>query len=149
MHHPMTSCGCFECIVAIVPEANGVLVVNREYGGMTPIGMEFSTLAGQVGGGVQTPGFLGIGRRYMLSEKFISYEGGLQRLVWLPKELKDDMREDLEKAAEAGGVPGFVDKIADETVATDGVALVEFLTEVDHPALKMDSLLGIPGSRRD
>lgn len=142
MNHPMTSCGCFECIICIVPEANGVLIVNREHGGMTPIGMEFSTLAGQVGGGVQTPGFLGIGRRYMLSNKFISYEGGLSRVVWMPKDLKEEMREDLEARAEVMGLPGFVDKIADETIATDGVALVEFLQKVEHPALAMESLLG-------
>jgi len=51
MDAPMTSCGCFECIMAIVPEANGVMIVNRGYTGMTPIGMKFSTLAGTVGGG--------------------------------------------------------------------------------------------------
>ena len=81
MENPMTSCGCFECIVAIVPEANGVMIVNREYGGDTPIGMPFSTLAGSVGGGAQTPGFIGVGRLYLLSKKFISAEGGLGRLV--------------------------------------------------------------------
>ncbi len=149
MHHPMTSCGCFECIICIVPEANGVLVVNREHGGMSPIGMTFSTLAGQVGGGVQTPGFLGIGRLYLLSEKFISYEGGFKRIVWLPKELKDDMQEQLQARAEELGMPDFVDKIADETIATDGKALVEFLQKVGHPALEMESLFDIPGSRRD
>ncbi len=149
MHSPMTSCGCFECIVAIVPEANGVMIVNREHSGMTPIGMEFSTLAGQVGGGVQTPGFLGIGRRYMLSRKFISYEGGFERIVWLPKELKEEMREAMEARAQELGMPGFVDKVADETIAVDGKSLVAFLQKVEHPALAMESLLGIPGSRRD
>ena len=59
MEDPQTSCGCFECIVGVIPETNGVMVVNREYQGMTPLGMTFSTLAGEVGGGVQTPGFLG------------------------------------------------------------------------------------------
>jgi len=140
MDSPMTSCGCFECIVAIVPEANGVLVVNREYGGMTPIGMAFSTLAGSVGGGIQTPGFLGVGRRYLLSAKFISYEGGFPRIVWLPKELKEEMREDLVKRAEDIGMPGFVDKIADESVAEDSESLLEFLQKVEHPALTMDPL---------
>jgi len=149
MNNPMTSCGCFECIVCIVPEANGVLVVNREYGGMTPIGMSFSTLAGQVGGGVQTPGFLGIGRRYILSKKFISYEGGFPRIVWMPKELKDEMRQDLQARAEELGMPDFVDKIADENIAIDGQALVEFLTKVNHPALAMYSLLEGPSARRD
>jgi len=69
MIDPMTSCGCFECILAIIPEANGVMVVNREHAGMTPCGMDFITLAGLVGGGVQTPGFLGVGKLYLLSKK--------------------------------------------------------------------------------
>ena len=140
MNNPMTSCGCFECILAIVPEANGLLVVNREYGGMTPIGMAFSTLAGSVGGGIQTPGFLGIGRRYLLSRKFISYEGGLARMVWMPRELKEAMREDLQKRADEMGMPGLVDKIADETVAEDSAGLLEFLQKVEHPALTMAPL---------
>ena len=140
MENPMTSCGCFECIVAIVPEANGILVVNREHGGMTPIGMEFSTLAGQVGGGVQTPGFLGIGRRYMVSRKFISYEGGFTRIVWMPKELKEGMADLFEKRADELGISGFVDKIADETVAVDSAALLEHLQKVEHPALTMPPL---------
>jgi len=65
LQDPQTSCGCFECIVAVLPEANGVMIVNREYVGETPIGMTFSTMAGQIGGGVQMPGFLGIGKLYI------------------------------------------------------------------------------------
>ena len=42
----MTSCGCFEVICGYVPECNGVMVVNREFPGDTPVGMTFSTLAG-------------------------------------------------------------------------------------------------------
>ncbi|MEG2677948.1 MAG: CO dehydrogenase/CO-methylating acetyl-CoA synthase complex subunit beta, partial [Oscillospiraceae bacterium] len=56
MEDPMTSCGCFECICGILPEANGVVIVNREYKGMTPTGMTFGELASMTGGGVQTPG---------------------------------------------------------------------------------------------
>jgi acetyl-CoA synthase len=141
MEDPMTSCGCFECIVGIVPEANGVVVVNREHGGMTPLGMKFSTLAGTVGGGLQMPGFIGVGRYYLLSNKFISADGGFQRIVWMPKELKDAMYEKLNERAEELGIPGFVDKIADETVATESAELLEFLAEKDHPALKLPPLL--------
>lgn len=141
MQFPMTSCGCFECILAIVPDANGVMVVNREYAGDTPIGMPFSTLAGSVGGGAQTPGFLGVGRLYLASRKFIRAEGGLPRLVWMPKDLKDYMRERLEKRAAELKLSGFVDKIADETVATTSEQLLEHLRRVDHPALKMDPLM--------
>jgi CO dehydrogenase/acetyl-CoA synthase beta subunit len=141
MQFPMTSCGCFECIIAIVPDANGVMVVNREYTGETPIGMPFSTLAGSVGGGAQTPGFLGVGRLYLASRKFIRAEGGLPRLVWMPKDLKDYMRERIEKRAAEMNLAGFVDKIADETVATTADGLLEHLQRVDHPALKMAPLM--------
>ena len=141
MNSPMTSCGCFECIMGVAPETNGVVVVNREYPDMTPLGMTFSTLAGLVGGGIQTPGFLGVGRLYLASRKFIPADGGLERLVWMPKELKDDLREKLEKRADDIGDPDFVDRIGDETVATTAEELVAFLQKVDHPALKMPSIL--------
>ncbi|MFB3902255.1 MAG: acetyl-CoA decarbonylase/synthase complex subunit alpha/beta [Acidobacteriota bacterium] len=141
MQDPQTSCGCFECLVAVLPEANGVMVVNREYQGMTPIGMSFSTMAGEVGGGVQTPGFLGVGRMYIVSEKFISAEGGLQRLVWMPQELKDEMRERLVPRLAQLGQPDFLDKIATENDATEVNDLIEFLQRVGHPALAMESVM--------
>ncbi|MHB9036905.1 MAG: acetyl-CoA decarbonylase/synthase complex subunit alpha/beta [Armatimonadota bacterium] len=141
MEYPMTSCGCFECIVAIVPEANGVMIVNREYAGQTPCGVPFSALAGSVGGGNQTPGFLGVGRLYLTSKKFIAAEGGLKRLVWMPAELKTVMRDRLVQLGQDMGIPDFVDKIADETVAESAEQVVEYLSQVGHPALEMESLL--------
>jgi acetyl-CoA synthase len=137
MEDPMTSCGCFECIVAIVPEANGVMIVNREYPGMTPSGMPFSTLASTTGGGLQTPGFLGVGKMYITSKKFISADGGLGRIVWMPKELKETIREALEKRAEELGLDDFFNKIADETVCDNAADLLPFLEKVGHPALSM------------
>jgi len=141
MQNPMTSCGCFEVIVAVIPEANGVIAVNREYRGDTPIGMAFSTLAGSVGGGAQTPGFVGVGRLYLSSRKFISAEGGLRRLVWMPQELKSAIRPRLEERAKELGLPDLVDKIADETVATDTETLLAHLQQVSHPALEMEPLI--------
>jgi acetyl-CoA synthase len=141
MDSPMTSCGCFECIVAIVPEANGVMVVNREYAGETPVGMKFTTLASTVGGGAQTPGFIGVGRLYLASKKFISAEGGLRRVVWMPKELKEALADRLRKRCEEIGEPGLLDKIADETVATDAAALAEYLAKAGHPALAMPPII--------
>lgn len=141
MQNPMTSCGCFECIVAIIPECNGVMAVSREYQGDTPIGMPFSTLAGSVGGGAQTPGFVGVGRLYLSSRKFISAEGGLPRLVWMPKELKEAMRSQLDARAKEMGLENFVDKVADETIATDSEALLAYLEKVQHPVLTMEPLM--------
>jgi intein/homing endonuclease len=135
------NCGCFECIVAIIPEANGVMIVNRDYAGMTPCGMSFTTLAGSVGGGVQTPGFLGVGKLYILSKKFISAEGGLKRVVWMPKELKELLGERLKKRAQEIGEPELAEKIADETTAVTSEELLNFLNKVQHPALKLEPLI--------
>jgi acetyl-CoA synthase len=142
MEDPQTSCGCFECLVAVLPETNGVMVVDREFQGMTPIGMTFSTMAGEVGGGVQTPGFLGVGKMYLVSEKFISAEGGLERLVWMPQELKDEMRDRLEARLKDMNQLEFLDKIATENDATTVEELVEYLQQVDHPAQTMTSVMG-------
>ncbi|MCK8827368.1 acetyl-CoA decarbonylase/synthase complex subunit alpha/beta [Natroniella acetigena] len=141
MEAPMTSCGCFEAIMAMVPEANGIMIVNREHGGETPVGMTFSTLAGTVGGGNQTPGFMGIGKTYIGSDKFIRADGGLGRVIWMPKELKEELEDDIKKRAEELGLDNFYDKIADETVGTDSEEILTFLQEKGHPALEMDPLL--------
>jgi len=140
MEDPMTSCGCFECIAAIVPEANGVMIVNREFTGMTPVGMTFSTMAGEIGGGIQTPGFLGIGRLYICSRKFISAEGGIARVVWMPSELKGALYHDLSQRARDAGFEDLVDRIATEFEATTPDELLAYLERVGHPALTMDSL---------
>ena len=141
MTFPETSCGCFECIIAILPEANGFMVVNREYSGLTPAGMKFSTLAGSVGGGNQTPGFMGVGRLYLVSRKFLSADGGLKRLVWMPKELKEALADKLKKRCKEEGMEDLFEKIADETSATESGDLIQFLEKVGHPAPKMESLM--------
>ena len=141
MDRPMTSCGCFEAIVAYLPECNGVMIVGREFPGETPIGMTFSTLAGSVGGGVQTPGFIGCGKVYLTSRKFISAEGGHARIVWMPGELKTALAGDLKKRfAEQGLGEDFLDKIADETVATAADDVRAFMEKTGHPALNMDDM---------
>lgn len=140
MIDPMTSCGCFECILAVIPETGGVMAVNREFAGMTPSGMDFITLAGMVGGGVQTPGFLGVGKLYLVSPKFISGDGGLQRLVWLPRELKETLRDRLISRGKEIGVENFYEMLADETITENSADLLEFLQEKNHPVLKMEPM---------
>ena len=142
LEDPMTSCGCFECICGIMPEANGVVICNREFKGMTPTGMTFGELASMTGGGVQTPGFMGHGRHFISSKKFIKAEGGIERIVWMPKELKDDVAPRLNKTAkEMYGIDNFTDMICDETIASDTEGVLAFLTEKGHPALNMPELM--------
>ncbi len=141
MEDPMTSCGCFEAIAACLFAANAIMVVDRDYTGETPCGMPFSTLAGTVGGGLQTPGFVGISKFYIGSKKFISAEGGIKRLAWLPKALKEQLKEMIEKRGEEIGIPNFYDMIATEENGTTEEEVMAFMTEVGHPALEMDPLM--------
>ncbi|MDR0862305.1 MAG: CO dehydrogenase/CO-methylating acetyl-CoA synthase complex subunit beta [Oscillospiraceae bacterium] len=143
LEDPMTSCGCFECICGIEPISNGVSIVNREHTGVTPLGMTFSEMASMTGGGVQTPGFMGHGKHFIASKKFLKAEGGVARIVWMPKALKETVRERLnESAKELYGIDDFCDRIADEdSVTDDPEALLAFLTEKEHPVLAMEPLL--------
>ncbi len=137
---PMTSCGCFECICGVEPVSMGVVITCREHAGMTPLGMTFSEMASMTGGGVQTPGFMGHGKHFISSKKFIAAEGGPGRIVWLPKLLKEQMRERLDATVlELYGVENFTDMIADETICTeDPEELLNYLSEVGHPVLGME-----------
>jgi acetyl-CoA synthase len=140
MENPMTACGCFECIVMLIPETNGVMVVSREDPSMTPAGMTFSTLAGMAGGGLQTPGVMGVGKFYLISPKFIYSDGGFKRVVWMSSFLKESMSEELKAVAAREGDPDLIEKIADERSVTTVEELLAWLEAHNHPALVMDSM---------
>ena len=142
MEDPMTSCGCFECISVILPLTNGIMIVDRDCSEMTPCGMKFSTLAGMVGGGRQTPGFIGHSKMYISSKKFISGDGGFKRIAWMPKMLKEQIGEALSELANGEGIENFLEMIADETTATTEDEVMEFMMKVGHPALEMEPMMG-------
>ncbi len=140
MRTPMTSCGCFECIASILPLTNGVMTVDRDYSGETPSGMKFTTLAGMVGGGNVTPGFVGHSKYYITSRKYIKADGGIKRLVWMPSRLKEEIMDRLKARAEEEGVPDLPDKIADEHVGVTEEDILKHLEDVKHPALELPPL---------
>jgi acetyl-CoA synthase len=142
VNDPMTTCGCCEAIAAMLPACNGVMTVNREYAGETPCGMKFTTLAGVMGGGASSPGFVGHSKFNITQKKFIVGDGGLLRMVWMPKILKDEIKDRLDKRGAELGVENFSEMIADETVGTTEEEIMPFLQEKGHPALKMDPLVG-------
>jgi len=142
VNDPMTTCGCCEAIAAVLPGCNGIMTVHRDYSGETPCGMKFTTLAGVMGGGQSSPGFVGHGKFNITQGKFLLGDGGLLRMVWMPKSLKEEIKERLDKRAAEMGEPDLYDKIADETVGIDEESVLAFLKEKDHPALKMDPIVG-------
>ncbi len=138
---PMTTCGCCECIAAMLPGCNGVMTVGRDYAGETPCGMKFTTLAGVMGGGAASPGFVGHSKFNITQGKFILGDGGLLRMVWMPKQLKEELKDRITKRGEDMGVPGLYDMIADETVGLTEEKIMPFLKEKGHPALDMEPLV--------
>jgi len=138
---PMTACGCMECIAAILPMCNGFMTVNREYPEMTPCGMKFTTLAGTIGGGVTTPGFVGHSKYNIAQRKFLTAEDGIKRLVWMPKSLKEEIADRFNERAVEIGIPDLLDRIADESVGTTEEEILPFLTEKNHPALTLGPLM--------
>ena len=149
VNDPMTTCGCCECIAAVLPGCNGVMTVNREYSGETPCGMKFTTLAGVMGGGAASPGFLGHSKFNITQKKFIRGdgpkdmdEGGILRIVWMPKMLKEELKDKIIERGKELGYPDFYDMIADETVGTTEEEILPYLKEKGHPALSMDPIVG-------
>ncbi|MHA1732193.1 MAG: CO dehydrogenase/CO-methylating acetyl-CoA synthase complex subunit beta [Promethearchaeota archaeon] len=125
LEFPHTSCGCFEAIAFFVPEVDGYGIVDRNFKGNAVNGLPFSAMANSTGGGKQMPGFNGIAIEYMRSPKFIQYDGGWTRVVWMPKSVKSRVEE---------SIPGeILDKIATEEDAVDIPALQSFLKEKGHP----------------
>jgi len=125
--NPHTSCGCFECIAFYIPEVNGIGILARDFIGESIIGVPFSTMAGEVGGGKQIEGYLGIGIEYLRSPKFLQAEGGLRRVVWMPRVIKERVKDDIPE--------DLFDKIATEEDAKDIDTLTEFLNRVEHPVM--------------
>jgi acetyl-CoA decarbonylase/synthase complex subunit beta len=125
--HPHTSCGCFEAIAFYIPEVDGIGVVHRNFKGTTPFGIPFSTMAGQTGGGQQLEGFAGIAIEYVRSPKFFIADGGHERLVWLPKDLRERFYDDIPE--------GVRDKISTEEDATDLDSLKAHLEKIKHPVV--------------
>ncbi len=125
--HPHTSCGCFEAVAFYIPEVDGFGLVHRGFKGTTVNGLPFSTLADSTAGGRQVDGFHGISIEYMRSKKFLEADGGWNRVVWVPKEVKERVKEFIPEAV--------VDKIATEEDAQNIDSLKAFLKEKDHPVV--------------
>ncbi len=142
MDRPMSTCGRCECLCALEPVSGGVALCDREYPGMTPLGMRFDELADAVARGGQTPGFMGVCRAFIPSARFLVGEGGPLRIVWMPTALKDAVGPALDAAVEARhGIARFTGLIADETVCTEPDALLRWLRRRGHPALGLRSLI--------
>jgi len=125
--HPHTSCGCFEAVAFYIPEVDGFGVVNRSFKGVTVNGLAFSTLADSTAGGRQIDGFHGMSIEYMRSKKFLAADGGWNRVVWLPKEVKERVKDFVPQ--------DIVDKIATEENAQNVDSLKSFLKEKEHPVV--------------
>jgi acetyl-CoA decarbonylase/synthase complex subunit beta len=125
--YPHTSCGCFEAVAFYIPEVDGFGIVHRGYKDVTINGLPFSTLADSTAGGRQVDGFHGISIEYMRSPKFLQADGGWNRVVWMPKEVKERVKDFIPME--------LVDKVATEENAKTIEELKIFLRERNHPVV--------------
>jgi acetyl-CoA decarbonylase/synthase complex subunit beta len=126
--HPHTSCGCFEAIAFYIPEVDGVGIIHRDFKGEAVNGISFSAMAGHVSGGTQSEGFNGIAIEYMRSPKFLQADGGWERIVWIPKQIKERVKESIPEH--------LVNCIATEEDVKNIIELKEFLQKNNHPVVK-------------
>jgi acetyl-CoA decarbonylase/synthase complex subunit beta len=126
--HPHTSCGCFEGVAFYIPEVDGLGIVHRGYKDLAVNGLAFSTLADSTAGGRQVEGFHGLSIEYMRSQKFLQADGGWRRVVWMPREIKERVKDFI--PAE------LIEKIATEEEAKTIQELKVFLSEHGHPVVE-------------
>ena len=126
--YPHTSCGCFQAIWFYIPEVDAFGILNRDFAGESVVGVRFSTMAADTSGGKQVEGFLGLALEYLRSPKFLQADGGIKRLVWVPKEIKEQYKDVIPE--------DLYDKIATEEDVKNTDELVEFLDRVGHPWVK-------------
>lgn len=126
--YPHTSCGCFEAVAFYIPELDGIGIVDRDFRGETPLGIPFSAMAGQCSGGKQVEGFTGLSLEYMRSPKFLQADGGYERIIWMPKEIKDSLTEFIPEE--------LIEKIPTEEDAGSIKEIRKFLRENEHPIME-------------
>jgi len=141
MQDPSTAVGDFDCITAMLPLSNGVMIVGRNYKGMTPSGMDWDMLFEVAGSGTPVPGFIGHSKRLLHRDKFISAEGGWRRIVWMDHVLREELRPVLDALATAAGIQGFIDMIATEENAVSEEEIMTHTEASGHPALSMAPMI--------
>lgn len=125
--YPHTSCGCFEGIAFYIPEADGFGVVLRGFRDVTVNGLAFSTMADSTAGGRQVDGFHGISIEYMRSPQFLHADGGYERVVWMPAETKERLKDFIPAAVYPA--------IATEKDAKTVTELTSYLETHSHPVV--------------
>jgi acetyl-CoA decarbonylase/synthase complex subunit beta len=126
--YPHTSCGCFEGIAFYIPEADGFGIVLRGFGNLTVNGLPFSTMADSTAGGRQVDGFHGISIEYMRSPQFLHADGGYDRVVWMPAETKERLKDFIPAAV--------YPSIATEKDVKTVPELKAFLESRNHPVVR-------------
>lgn len=126
--YPHTSCGCFEGLAFYIPEVDGFGLVYRDFKGVTVNGLPFATMADSTAGGRQIDGFHGVSIEYLRSPKLLQADGGWNRIVWIPDNIKNRVKDFIPT--------DVVDKIATEKDVENILQLKDFLKRKVHPVVE-------------
>ncbi len=95
-------------------------------------------MADSTAGGRQVEGFHGISIEYMRSRKFMHADGGYDRVVWMPIEIKEKIRSFIPEEV--------YDKIATEKDVSTIPELKDFLVTRQHPVIRRWGAVELPGT---
>jgi acetyl-CoA decarbonylase/synthase complex subunit beta len=85
-------------------------------------------MAEHTSGGTQNPGFNGIAIEYLRSPKFLQADGGWERIVWMPKAVKDRVLDSIPQHMR--------DLIPTEQEVKNVEELKAWLKAKNHPVVK-------------
>jgi acetyl-CoA synthase len=84
---------------------------------------------------------MGHSKYNITQRKFLNAEGGIKRIVWMPRKLKAEIMERFNIRAKEAGIPDLMKMIADEFTGTTEERILPFLKAANHPALSMEPLI--------
>ncbi|NLW71212.1 MAG: hypothetical protein GX061_09055 [Eubacteriaceae bacterium] len=159
---PVSGFAGAQCVVAKLPSGMGVIIADRDYKGPTPYGylteetpgektdgennegeektvgtMSYIELAAFSDEGKPRPGFISASKQFITSDKFMKKEGGIKRVLWMPKALKDELKDEINAAADD---VNFYHRIFDETKFTTEAEMLEKAEEQNHPGVMMGKM---------
>ncbi len=126
---PLCSSLC-ETFALLLPESNGVIVLDRKYRGDTPAGLNFDETMALIQKHGQIPGITGQARNNLLNSSFLKAHGGSKRIAWMPKITKFLLKNDDSTRA-----------FADETICTGINGLMAFLRQNNNELLEMEKII--------
>ncbi|MBR5995588.1 MAG: hypothetical protein IK026_03305 [Eubacteriaceae bacterium] len=127
-----------ECYAITSPDRQGIIIAYKDYDGTVPGNIaSYDEAAHTADRGETAEGIEGVSADFLVSGKFMNASGGVKRIIWMPKSLKDRLGVRLDKISDDGN---FSYRVSDETRSTDFERIAVLAGYQNHPAYLMEKL---------